>query len=52
MSMNRREFIAASLAGAAALGSRPAFAAQAEHIQAIIDASKVGAPSSPMLFGG
>jgi alpha-N-arabinofuranosidase len=52
MSMNRREFIAASLAGAAALGSRPAFAAQAEHIQAIIDASKVGAPISPMIFGG
>jgi alpha-N-arabinofuranosidase len=50
--MNRREFMAASLAGAAALGARPVFAAQPERIQVVIDASRTGAPINPMIFGG
>jgi alpha-N-arabinofuranosidase len=41
-----------SLAGAAAIGSHSAFAAQTERIQAVIDASRTGAPINPMIFGG
>ena len=53
MPMNRREFLAASAASAALLnqGVR-AFAAPASNIQVTIDASKVGAPVNPMVFGG
>ena len=42
----------ASMAGAAALNGRKAFAASSAHIQAAIDASSVGAPINPMIFGG
>ncbi len=53
MAVNRREFIAASMAGAAILRApMKAFAVQAGNIQATIDASKSGAPISPMIFGG
>ena len=53
MPMNRREFLAASAASAAMLnqGVR-AFAAPASNIQVSIDASKIGAPVNPMVFGG
>lgn len=53
MPMNRREFVAASVAGAALMnqGVR-AFAAPAGNIQVAIDASKAGAPVNPMIFGG
>ncbi|KAA6457589.1 hypothetical protein DYQ86_22450 [Acidobacteria bacterium AB60] len=51
--MNRREFIAASVAGTAILRApMKAFAASAGNIQATVDASKSGAPISPMIFGG
>jgi alpha-L-arabinofuranosidase len=53
MPMNRREFISASLAGAAVLQQGiTAFAAPAGSIQATIDAAKTGAPIDPMIFGG
>ena len=53
MPMSRREFIAASVAGAAALREpMKAFATAPGGIQATIDASKSGAPISPMIFGG
>ena len=53
MAMNRREFIAASVAGAAILRApMKALAAPTGAIQATIDASKSGAPISPMIFGG
>ncbi len=53
MPMNRREFVAASVAGAAMLnqGVR-AFAAPTGNINVAIDASKAGAPVNPMVFGG
>ena len=53
MPMNRREFIAATVAEAAML--RPemkAFATPTGNIQVTIDASKSGAPINPMIFGG
>jgi alpha-N-arabinofuranosidase len=53
MAMNRREFIAASVAGAAVLRApMKALAAPTGTIHATIDASKSGAPISPMMFGG
>jgi alpha-N-arabinofuranosidase len=53
MPMNRREFVAASVAGAAMLskGGR-AFAAPSGSINVTIDATKAGAPVNPMVFGG
>jgi len=53
MTISRREFVAASVAGAALLNHGvKAFAAPAGNIQVGIDAAKVGAPVSPMIFGG
>lgn len=53
MPINRRAFIAASVAGAAMLREpMKAFAMTPENIQATIDGSKSGAPVSPMVFGG
>ena len=53
MTMNRREFIAGSVAGAAVLGQgMPAFAAAAAKIEAEIDATKAGEPITPLIFGG
>src|SRR6478736_1957086 len=52
MPMNRREFIAATVAEAAML--RPemkAFADPTGNIQLTIDASKSGTPINPMIFG-
>jgi Alpha-L-arabinofuranosidase len=51
--MNRREFVAASVAGAAMLNQGvKAFAAPSGSIQVSIDAAKPGAPVNPMVFGG
>ena len=51
--MNRRQFLAAQAAGAALLQQGvKAFAAPAGTIQVAIDASKPGAPITPMIFGG
>ncbi len=53
MVMNRREFLTASVAGAAILQQGlPAFAASTGSIQATIDASKRGEPINPLIFGG
>ncbi len=53
MPMNRREFLAASVGGAAVLQQgMTAFAAPAENLQVAIDASKSGGPVNPMIFGG
>ena len=51
--MNRREFLAASAAGAAMMQQgMTAFAATAENIQVTIDATRIGGPVNPMIFGG
>jgi alpha-L-arabinofuranosidase len=53
MPMNRREFIAASVAGTvAAQQGIKAFAVPAGNIQVSIDVTKSGAPINPMIFGG
>jgi alpha-L-arabinofuranosidase len=53
MSINRRELLTASVASAAILrhGGK-AFAAPAGNIQVAIDAATVGAPITPLIFGG
>jgi alpha-N-arabinofuranosidase len=51
--MNRREFIAASAAGAMLFEQEmKALAATTGDIQVTIDATKSGAPINPMIFGG
>ncbi len=51
--MNRREFLAASVAGTAMMQpGMAAFAAPAGNIEATIDASKIGEPVTPLIFGG
>ena len=53
MTINRRDFMAASVAGAALLNEGvKAFAAPAGNIQVGIDTTKAGAPVSPFIFGG
>jgi len=53
MSMNRREFLAASVAGAAVLQQgMKGFASPIGDLQVAIDASKSGEPVNPMIFGG
>ena len=53
MTMNRREFVAASVAGAAMLQQGMiALAAPAANLQVTVDATKVGEPVNPLLFGG
>lgn len=53
MPMNRREFLAASVAGAAMLKQGvTAFAAPAGSIQVAVDATRIGAPITPLIFGG
>ena len=53
MPMNRRKFIAGSVAGAALLQQDiKAFGSTAGNIQVNIDASKAGAAINPMIFGG
>lgn len=52
--MNRREFIAGSVAGAAMLqhDMKAAASPLPPNIQAIIDASRTGAQINPLIFGG
>ncbi|HTM18631.1 MAG TPA: hypothetical protein VL135_17090 [Terracidiphilus sp.] len=50
--MNRREFVAASVAGATMLGRRMHALASSQEIEAAIDASKRGEPITPLIFGG
>jgi alpha-N-arabinofuranosidase len=51
--MNRREFIAASVAGAALLQQGiTAFAEPSGSLKVSIDASKSGEPINPLIFGG
>jgi alpha-N-arabinofuranosidase len=50
--MNRREFVAASVAGATMLGGRMHAFASTQEIEAAIDASKRGEPITPLIFGG
>jgi alpha-N-arabinofuranosidase len=53
MPMNRRDFIAASMAGAVALrGDVKALAAPTGSVHVSIDATRNGAPINPMIFGG
>jgi hypothetical protein len=51
--MNRREFLAASVASAALMQQGvTAFAATGGSIRVAIDASKIGEPVNPLIFGG
>lgn len=53
MSINRREFLAASTAGVILLPqSMRALAGSSTDIEATIDASKAGEPITPLIFGG
>ena len=53
MTINRREFVVASVAGAAMASQRVrAFAAPQGTIQVAIDAAQIGSPVSPLVFGG
>lgn len=53
MPINRRKFIAGSVAGAAMLKQGvTAFAAPEGNIEVDIDAAKAGEPVSPLIFGG
>ena len=53
MPMNRREFLAASVAGAAMLQQgMTAFAEPSGNLQVSIDASKSSEPINPLIFGG
>ncbi len=53
MPMNRREFLAASVASAAVFQQRMMASASAEgNIEVAIDASRISEPISPMIFGG
>jgi alpha-N-arabinofuranosidase len=53
MPMNRREFLAASVAGAVTLTEgRSLFGASVDRIEATIDATKIGEPITPLIFGG
>jgi len=50
--MNRREFLAASVAGATMLSGRKYAFASSQEIEVAIDASKHGEPITPLIFGG
>jgi len=53
MPMNRREFLAASMAGAALLQQgMTAFAEPSGSLKVSIDASRMGEPINPLIFGG
>lgn len=53
MVMNRREFLATSAASAALLNQGvKAFAAPVGNIDVAVDATRVGAPITPLIFGG
>ena len=50
--MNRREFVAASVASATMLGRRVHALVSSAEIEVAVDASKRGDPISPLIFGG
>src|SRR5882757_8749688 len=52
MTMNRREFVAASLAGAAMMPQKMMALAPAGDVQVTVDATKIGEPVTPLIFGG
>ena len=53
MTMNRREFVVGSVAGAAMMQhGMIALAAPATNLQVTVDATKIGEPVNPLLFGG
>src|ERR1700761_7220116 len=52
MTMNRREFVAASVATAAMLQGKMMALAPTGDLRVSVDASKVGEPVNPLIFGG
>lgn len=53
MPVNRREFLTATAAGAAMLKQGiTVFGAPPENLQVTVDATKVGGPVTPLIFGG
>lgn len=50
--MNRREFVAGSLASAAMMQQKMLALAPSGDLRIMVDASKVGEPVNPLLFGG
>ena len=53
MTMNRREFVAASVASAAMMQQKMmALTAPAGDLQVTVDATKIGEPVTPLIFGG
>jgi alpha-N-arabinofuranosidase len=52
MTMSRRQFIAASVASAALVQKKVLALAPTGDIRVTVDASKVGEPVSPLIFGG
>ena len=52
MTMNRRQFIAASAAGAAMLQQKMIALVPTGDLRITVDATKAGEPVTPLLFGG
>jgi alpha-N-arabinofuranosidase len=53
MPMNRREFLAGTIAGAAIMQQEmTVFASPAANIEVTVDAAKTGEPITPLIFGG
>ncbi len=52
MTMNRREFVAASVATAALMQQKMMALTAAGDLQVTVDATKVGDPVTPLIFGG
>src|ERR1700754_4901770 len=52
MTMNRREFVAASLASAAMLQQKMIALAPSGDLRVAIDATSIGQPVNPLVFGG
>ena len=52
MTMNRREFVAASVASAAMMQQKMMALAPSGDLQVMVDATKVGEPVTPLIFGG
>ena len=52
MTMNRREFVAASVAGAAMLQGKMLALAPTGNLQVTVDATRIGEPVTPLIFGG
>src|SRR5580698_11520801 len=52
MTMNRRQFVAASMAGAAMLQQKMIALVPTGDLRITVDATKAGEPVTPLLFGG